>query len=121
MSARAVPPTPSTVSADNLRRLQKGYDLRNPDEILPYLTEHPELVPLLIEGRRRQIDHYFGAGVPVTLSLDTDPEEGDQGLYAWILTDMVGDESRQRLYRLWHEWWDKQTPSLPWLLFFGAV
>ncbi|MDP8974557.1 MAG: hypothetical protein M3N45_15665 [Actinomycetota bacterium] len=120
MSARAVPPTPSAVSADNLHRLHQAYDLRNPEEIVAYLAKYPELVPLLIEGRR-QIDHYFGEGVPVSLSLDTDLEEGDQGLYAWILTDMLGDESRQQLYRLWHEWWDKQTPSFPWLLFFGAV
>ncbi len=77
-------------------------------------------MPLLIEGRQ-QIDHYFAAGVPVSLSLDTDPEEGDQGLYAWILTGMPVEESHERQYQLWHEWWYKQTPSLPWLLFFAAL
>ena len=120
MSARVVPTKPHAISASDLRRLHRAYDLRNPDEIVPFLTDHPELVPLLIEGRR-QIDDYFADGVPVSLSLDTDPEEGDQGLYAWIVTDMPVEESHQRLYRFWREWWDKQTPSLPWLLFFGAL
>lgn len=120
MSARAVPTKPYAVSEEDLERLNAAYELRNPDEIVPYLTEYPELVPLLIEGRR-QIDHYFTEGVPVSLSLDTDPEEGDQGLYALILTDLPGEESHSRQYRLWHEWWHKQSPSRPWLLFFHAL
>ncbi len=120
MSARAVPSKPSVVSADELRQLHRAYDLRNPGEIMPYLAEHPELVPLLIEGRR-QIDHYFAKGVSVSLSLDTDPEEGDQGLYAWILSELPGEEADERLVRMWHEWWYKQKPSLPWLLFWGAL
>lgn len=120
MATRAVPTKPSAVSAEDLRRLHQAYELRNPDEIVPYLAEHPELVPLLIEGRR-QIDHYFAKGVPVSLSLDTDPEEGDQGLYAWILTGMPGEESDERLVRMWHEWWYEQKPRLPRLLFFDAL
>jgi hypothetical protein len=120
MFARAVPTKPSAVSADDLDRLHAAYELRNPDEIAAFLAEYPELVPLLIEGRR-QIDHYYTGGVSVTLTLETDPEEGDQGLYALILTDMPGEESDSQQYRLWHEWWHKQTPSRPWLLFFHAL
>lgn len=120
MSARAIPTKPSAVSAEDLRRLHGAYDLRNPDEIVPYLAEYPELVPLLIEARR-QIDHYFAAGVPVSLSLETDPEEGVQDLSAVILTGMPVLEAHERLYRFWNEWWDKQTPSLTCLLFFGTL
>lgn len=120
MSTRAVSTQPLAVSAQDLDRLNDAYELRNPDEIVTYLAEYPELVPLLIKGRQK-IDHYFAEGVPVSLSLETDPEEGDQGLYALILTDMPAEETDLRQSRLWHEWWFQQRPSPPWLLFFHAL
>ncbi len=120
MSACAVPTKPLAVSPDDLRQLHRAYDLRNPDEIVLFLSEYPTLVPLLIESRR-QIDHYFADGVPVSLSLERDPEESNQELSAVIVSGLPIQEAHERLYRFWNEWWDKQTPSLSWLIFFGTL
>lgn len=120
MSVRATAKRAPAVSAADLDRLHAAHELRNPDEIMSYLAEHQELVPLLIEGRR-QINHFFAEGVPVSLSLDTDPEEGDQGLYVRILSGMTAELSDERLARMWHQWWFKQKPKLPSQLFFDAL
>jgi hypothetical protein len=112
-------PTPD-LGDDALDRLAARYAFRRPEEVVAYLGQYPQLVPILFEAAE-VIPRYFGADAPLVLEVFTDPEgeADDRELFAIVRTALGSEESLERLYRLQDDWWLAASPDGPGVLVIG--
>lgn len=101
-------------SADDLH---EAYDQSTDPAVVTYLRQHAWLVPLLQQAPV-EIDRQFGPNTRVLLEVVTDPEEGDQALFARIRTSLAPADAMRRLDAFWDTWWFKALPKDGHLLHF---
>jgi hypothetical protein len=90
-------------SAEEIRQLEKNYQIKNLPEVLEFIAQHPELLPVLQEAPA-QIEVYF-PGQGLSLEVDYDPEIKDWVyLVISILTAGEAREVLDQLHRLDYEW-----------------
>jgi len=83
---------------------QLDFDLRNKQEIIYFLLEHPELFSVTKEAQQK-IRNYFPYS-PLILEVVTDPEEKEsQILFIYIQTTLSVTEALSRLNQLDEAWW----------------
>jgi hypothetical protein len=91
------------LSAEDLRQLENNDQIENLPEVLEFIAQHPELVPVLQEAPA-QIEVYF-PGQALSLEVDYDPEIKDMVyLVISILTAGEATEVLSQLHRLDLEW-----------------
>jgi hypothetical protein len=102
-----VAPVQKQMHGQILERLQQhGYTLRQPDEVVGFLTRHSSLLGILDEAPK-QIHQYFGETLyNLILEIVKDPEaEDDEELILFIPTNMSVDKALQILERVDNDWW----------------
>jgi len=89
----------------DLKHLERMYGFRNKQEVLNFLCERPQIIPLLEEGRPK-IDKFFGTEVRVVLEVAIDPESPDEEseLFACIQTRLSVQEAHERMKLLDEDW-----------------
>jgi hypothetical protein len=91
------------LSAEEIRQLEKDYQIKDLPEVLEFIAQHPELVPVLQEAPA-QIGVYF-PDQGLSLEVDYDPEIRDMVyLVISILTAGESKEVLSQLRRLDFEW-----------------
>ena len=95
---------------DTVPELRRGYALLDETAVLRFLSEHPELLPVLLEGRA-MVSQWFGASVDVELDVVADMEAGDYvQLFAYVVTAMDPGEVLKRFEQFDRAWFlDKMT------------
>jgi hypothetical protein len=95
--------TSYSVSAEEIRQLEKNYQIENLPEVLEFIAQHPELLPVLQEAPA-QIGVYF-PGQGLSLEVGYDPEIKDMVyLVISILTAGEAREVLDQLRRLDNAW-----------------
>jgi len=81
------------------------YKIRNKKEIIPFLIEHIEIVPILQEARTI-IKNYFNKS-SLVLEVVTDPEEEKDSriLFIYIQTNLSPNDALSKLEKLDEDWW----------------
>jgi hypothetical protein len=91
------------LSAEEIRQLEKNYQIQDLPEVLEFIAQYPELVPVLQEAPA-QIGVYF-PNQSLSLEVDYDPEIKDLVyLVISILTAGEAEEVLEQLHRLDHAW-----------------
>jgi len=81
------------------------YSLHDPKTVWAYLELHREILPVLLEGFY-QIQHRFGSGTTVILSVIAEPTNpGASELFALIPTSLSVHQAMQAMNKLDEEWW----------------
>jgi hypothetical protein len=85
-------------------QLEEIYSLRDASVVRRFLYAHPQLIEFLLEAHVH-LQKHFGPDPQVELAVVSDPEaEGEEQLFAYILTSLPVDEALARLDRLDEEW-----------------
>jgi hypothetical protein len=97
---------------DALDRLAARYAFRRPEEVLAYLCQYPNLIPILLEAAV-VIPRYFGPDAPLILEVVIDPESEIEAreLLAIARVSLTPDEALARMDRLDEEWWLDRSPG----------
>ncbi len=84
--------------------LDNYYRIRGRSAVLQFVTDHPELIVVLLEAAPA-LARYFGPTQRATLQLVLDPEaEGEQELVAHVRTTLPVAEALERLDKLDQGW-----------------
>jgi hypothetical protein len=104
MNTPAIATSDSAVlSAEEIRQLEKNYQIQDLPEVLEFIAQHPELLPVL-QAAPAQIGVYF-PGQALSLEVDYDPEIKDMVyLVISILTAGEAKEVLSQLRRLDLDW-----------------
>jgi hypothetical protein len=87
-----------------LRELEEMYSFRDRTAVRRFLQVHPSLIEVILEARLH-VSEVFGPDAKVELEVFSDPEvEGQEQLFANILTPLPVDEALRRLDKLDMEW-----------------
>lgn len=108
MSTKPIPSgakSPTTPAPAFREWLAYLYRLRDWPAVSAYLQQNPFLAGLLLEAHAR-IQEHFGAGTQIALEVFADPEEdGEQELFALVLTTLPPRDALSCLDRLDQDWW----------------
>lgn len=85
-------------------RLAERFRLREPDDVLCYLSDNPFLVPLVLEARDKAHE-YFSERPPLVLHLAEYPDDGSRELFLLIQTAQPPAAALAKLDRFDQEWW----------------
>lgn len=97
--------TVTVVPSLQLRLVKELYSLRQPETVSDFLTEHPHLVPLLVEAYF-QVAKYFQDEPEVVLEVVTDQEADNyRELFVFIQTTLTPEQAIARLSRFDRDWW----------------
>jgi len=107
MATSTAPASPSA-----LAELRDRYAVQESEhEILDvdrFLKLYPHIVQLLIEARPLLARH-FGPETPIRLEVVVDPEsdaeDGDAQLFAFVETPLEPEEARPKLWQFKDQWW----------------
>ncbi len=90
----------------DLEWLEQRMTFLDEREVRRYLTEHPEVVPVLAEGLDR-LPSFFAADTSMVLRVSSDPEEEDDPatLIAYIQTPLEPEHAMPLLDRFNDAWW----------------
>ncbi|MGC9780508.1 MAG: hypothetical protein HZR80_14775 [Candidatus Heimdallarchaeota archaeon] len=80
-----------------------GFELRDKKEIVYYLLEFPELLPILQQAPLI-IQNYFKSS-PLVLEVRKDPEEGSKNLMLYIQTSLSSEKAYKKLDEIDEQWW----------------
>jgi len=87
-----------------LHQLEEVYSLRDAAAVSGFLHAHPQIVEILLEAEAH-LQKHFGPDSQIELAVVSDPEvEGEEQLFAYILTSLPVDEALARLDRFDEEW-----------------
>ncbi|MBX3276440.1 MAG: hypothetical protein KF868_00420 [Acidobacteria bacterium] len=87
-----------------IERLSLDYQFRDYSQVREFLQKNPFLVNVLLEAFS-EIRSHFGGSTQIALEVVTDPEDGDQQLFAYILTPLAARDALALRDRLDEEWW----------------
>jgi hypothetical protein len=85
------------------KTLQSLFEIRNPEEVMTYLSQYPELEPVLIESYT-QILKYFGNDAQASLKLEPDMEEDFATLCVDISSSLNPSDASDKRDLLVEEW-----------------
>jgi len=91
-----------------------GFELRNRKEIVYFLLEYPELVPILHQAPLI-IKNYF-RNSPLVLEIREDPEEGSKTLLLYIQTSSSAEKAYKILDEIDEYWWLEKSKEIGGLL-----
>ena len=95
--------------------------LRDKKAVLLFLSEHSEVLPVLLEGRGR-VSQFFGPNAIVELDIVEDPEsDGYRQMFAHIVTSLDQDDVEERLDRFDEEWFLSKMAIVGDLLCYSPI
>lgn len=96
----------TTAAVADIERLEQRTSVRDRDEVVPFLTQNPAVVALLLEALDR-IPSFFAPDTPLVLDMVHDHEdENDPGdLLAIIRTTLEPNHAMPLFDRFADEWW----------------
>jgi hypothetical protein len=103
-----------------LPKLEEMYTFRNAAAVRSFLLAHLPLIGVLAEAHP-YLSKYFGPNPQVALEVVSDPEadEGQDQLFAYILTSLPVDEALAKLDSLDEEWFLDQLDQVDGLFNFN--
>lgn len=83
----------------------QAYELRDREEVVGFVEEHPELKGMLAEAQTR-IPEHFGNDTAMALEVATDIDsENAKELLLLIPVELSVDDAMARMSRLDEDWW----------------